>query len=275
MRQILALLQITQFQIQDNPANGLFLFLGIGVVILGFFFINRLNKKALAKSGSGGAAGPKRLFSNQDLQNAAKSLGLNAAQTKMLDFVLRIAAVTDAKTDVADPELLDSHFERAYQAIKEGSEAEEDVQNSIALLFSTRNSIEAAHFAASGQSKGQVQRCFKRKEGAIPCKLYTVRLEETGKKKEQKMVAGKSSVPGSIQDISVGGCAIQSDASFSAGSRLKITFDHSGTTLAVLGQVLRFNQGAEAGTVMHVKFTKVPRKAMNSINAIVFEYNDN
>ncbi|GHT97372.1 hypothetical protein FACS1894142_1770 [Spirochaetia bacterium] len=275
MRPVLALLQITQFQIRDNPANGLLLFVGIGVVILGFFFINRYSKKALAKSGSGGSVGPKRLFSNSDLQNAAKSLGLNAAQTTMLDFVLRNAAVTNAKTDMADPDVVDGHFEKAYRTIREGSEAEEAVQNRIALLFSTRNSIEAAHTAASGQSKGKVQRRFKRKEAAISCKLYTVRLEETGKKKERKMVVEKRSVPGSIQDISVGGCAIQSNASIPAGTRLKITFDHSGASLAVLGQILRVNKDDGANAVIHVKFTKVPRKAMNSINAIVFEYNDN
>jgi hypothetical protein len=27
-------------------------------------------------------------------------------------------------------------------------------------------------------------------------------------------------------------------------------------------------------TVMHIKFLKVPRKGLNSINAIVYEYND-
>jgi hypothetical protein len=57
-----------------------------------------------------------------------------------------------------------------------------------------------------------------------------------------------------------------------AGSRLKIEFD-SGGTLAVLGQVLRLNRSGR-NTVMHTKFIKVPRKAMNAINAAVFDYHE-
>jgi hypothetical protein len=273
MRRALYLLQLSLFKIEDNPTNGIFLLIGIGVVILAFFYLNRFNKKAVAKSNVE-AATPKKLFSGTVLQRTAESLGLNAAQTKMLDFVLRTAAVTDPKTDMADPELIDSHFERAYQAIKERPDVDEEVQNRLALLFSTRNSIEAAQTARAGQSKGQVQRRFKRKGTVISCNLYTVRIEETGHKKERKMVVESRSVPGSIQDISVGGCAIKSNTSIPAGTRLKITFEHSGMPLAVLGQVLRLNQGTGTGTVMHVKFIKVPKKAMNSINAIVFDYRE-
>jgi ATP:corrinoid adenosyltransferase len=59
-----------------------------------------------------------------------------------------------------------------------------------------------------------------------------------------------------------------------AGGRLKIEFTQSGVTTAALGQVLRTNRSGTIGTVVHVKFLKVPRRTMNMINAMVFEYDD-
>jgi hypothetical protein len=264
-------LQLSRFAIEDNPANVPLFFTGIGIIILISLGINRFNKKITAKNNAS-AAEPRQLFKTPDLWSTAKSLGLNAPQTKMLDFVLRNAAVTDPKPDMADPELADTYFEQAYQTIKEGQDEEDVMQNRLTLLFSTRNSIEAARNTRSGE---RLQRRFKRKEAVIPCNLYTVRVKDTGRKKERKMIVAKRPVPGSIQDISVGGCAIKSNAAIPVETRLKITFEHSGVSLAVLGQVLRFNQSAGTGTVLHVTFIKAPRKAMNGINALVFGYNDN
>jgi hypothetical protein len=57
---------------------------------------------------------------------------------------------------------------------------------------------------------------------------------------------------------------------------LKIEFDYSQSPvpLAVLGQVLRINRSGITSTIMHIKFIKIPRKSMNAINAIVYEYGD-
>jgi hypothetical protein len=41
----------------------------------------------------------------------------------------------------------------------------------------------------------------------------------------------------------------------------------------VLGQAIRSNRSV-AGTIIHVKFIKVPRRAFNSISAVVFGYSD-
>ena len=88
------------------------------------------------------------------------------------------------------------------------------------------------------------------------------------------MVVDTRRMTGSVTDISIGGCAIKTQSSIPAGTRLKIEFDSSRGSMpvAVLGLVLRVNRSGIANTIIHVKFLKVPRKAMNAINTLVFEY---
>jgi c-di-GMP-binding flagellar brake protein YcgR len=100
-----------------------------------------------------------------------------------------------------------------------------------------------------------------------------VRLEPGPRKREQKMVVDKRTITGRILDISVGGCSIQTSSVISAGVRLKIGCAANGQRIVALGEVLRINRN-RTGTVMHVKFLKVPRKSLNLINALVFEYID-
>jgi hypothetical protein len=134
----------------------------------------------------------------------------------------------------------------------------------------------ALELIRASRSKNLVQRRFKRREVGISCYVRPVKIEETGRgrKKRVKMTVDRRRFTGTIQDISVGGCAVKTNAGIAAGSRVKIEFDYGGSTgVAVLGQVLLFNRNG-FNTVMHTKFLKVPRKAMNAINVAVFNYNE-
>jgi c-di-GMP-binding flagellar brake protein YcgR len=133
----------------------------------------------------------------------------------------------------------------------------------------------ALHLSHAGKAKSMTQRRFRRRQASLSCDYYLVRIEESKNKKQPpKMVVDPRSMGGSVTDISIGGCAIKTQNSVPAGSRLKIEFDYSRGNLpiAVLGQVLRINRSGITNTIMHIKFLKVPRKAMNAINALVFEY---
>jgi hypothetical protein len=125
----------------------------------------------------------------------------------------------------------------------------------------------------SSQIKYMAQRRFRRRQATLPANFYFVHLEDTGRKKETKMVVDKRKLIGNITDISIGGCAIKTNVSVPSGTRLKIEFSSNDQNTAVVGQVLRTNRSGTS-TVMHVKFLKVPRKSMNAINALVFEYSD-
>jgi hypothetical protein len=121
-----------------------------------------------------------------------------------------------------------------------------------------------------------VQRKSKRQQVGISCYVRLVNIEEIGKgrKKQVRMTADKRRFTGTIQDISMGGCAIKTNAGISAGNRIKIEFDYAGSIgLAVLGQVLRLNRSGFS-TVIHIKVLKAPRKALNAVNAAVFDYED-
>ncbi|MDR2143052.1 MAG: PilZ domain-containing protein [Treponema sp.] len=134
----------------------------------------------------------------------------------------------------------------------------------------------ALQLSHSGRPKAMTQRRFRRRQSILECGYYFVRVEDMKNKKGPRMVVDARRYTGSVVDISIGGCAIKTGASVPVGSRLKIEFEYSRSVLpvAVLGQVLRMNRGGISNTIMHIKFLKVPRKAMNAINAIVFEYGD-
>jgi c-di-GMP-binding flagellar brake protein YcgR len=133
----------------------------------------------------------------------------------------------------------------------------------------------ALQLAHSDRPKPLTQRRFRRKQAVINCTFSFVKVEEVGRKKERKMIVDKNRFKGAISDISIGGCAIKTAAAVSAGSRLKIEFAYSGDRpAAALGQVLRTNRSGTVGTIIHVKFIKVPRRTMNSINAMVFNYDE-
>jgi hypothetical protein len=133
----------------------------------------------------------------------------------------------------------------------------------------------AIQIAHSSRAKTlNYQRKFRRKETDMSCNFYSIIIEEikAGWKKKQKMIVDKQKHSGNVLNISIGGCAIRTNASVPVGSRLKIEFNHDDSrSLAVLGQILRSNKNG-AITVIHIKFIKVPRRAWNAINAMVFEY---
>jgi c-di-GMP-binding flagellar brake protein YcgR len=133
----------------------------------------------------------------------------------------------------------------------------------------------ALHLTRNRQAKAMTQRRFRRKQAILNCDFFMVHLEDT-KSKKPRMVVENRRMKGSITDISIGGLAMKTQYPLSAGSRLKIELDYSSNAppVAVLGQILRINRSGIANTVIHVKFLKVPRKAMNAINSLVFEYGD-
>ncbi|MDR1099636.1 MAG: flagellar brake protein [Treponema sp.] len=126
----------------------------------------------------------------------------------------------------------------------------------------------------SNQMKRLSQRRFRRKQAVIAANFYFVHVEDTGYRREKKMVVDKRRLTGNILDISIGGCSIKTNVPVNSGTRLKIEFIHTnGVTVAVLGQVLRTNRTG-ISTIMHIKFLKVPRRSLNIINTLVFDYAD-
>ena len=135
--------------------------------------------------------------------------------------------------------------------------------------YSSKDGKPAMQLAHSGQLRFLAQRRFRRKQTHIACLLYLVYVEGSGKK--QRLIVDKRRVNGNIADISVGGCSIKVSVPVQVGARFKIEFTHRDSNVAALGQVLRSNRTGMT-TVIHVRFLKFSQKAMNIINAFVYEY---
>lgn len=129
----------------------------------------------------------------------------------------------------------------------------------------------------SGKAKPLVKRRFRRRQTDVKCEFFFVNVKETGtgRKKASKLVVDPRKFIGTVQDISVGGCALKTSSAIQVGSRLKIGIDYDDNYLiSVLGQAIRSNRST-TGTIIHIKFIKVPRRAFNSISTLVFGYNEN
>jgi hypothetical protein len=360
--------QVQNFSRETNSRDLVIFGVGVGVFVAVLLVVNFIKKRYKPPAISGGIAGSaqSRHFSAFAFRRIVNNMGLNRDQGKMLEYVLRNDGVTDVERSLNSAALLDRHFKRAYRLIERGANTEEEAQERLALLFSTRNILEATSsggsasvtstrqipaksaavlslgqesypvkvistkgdhlvvenpenalgtpirpsrgskavlsfftksskgfsFAThvvgsadspdgpvlqlvhSNQLKQLSQRRFRRRQMAIPTNFFMVRVEETGRRKEKKMVVDKRRMVGNIMDVSIGGCSIKTNVSMPAGTRLKIEFTGvADAPVAVLGQALRTNRSGMS-TIIHIKFLKVPRRSMNNINALVFEYAD-
>jgi hypothetical protein len=116
----------------------------LGVVIVAFTIVNLIKAKSKSPVFTQGAAPlrPRRRYSRSSFRQVVRELGLNKAQRKMLDFVMRNDNANDPEYSLRTPELLDRHFRRAYRAIQRSAKSEDDVQEKVAVLYSIRNILE-------------------------------------------------------------------------------------------------------------------------------------
>ncbi|GHU98659.1 hypothetical protein FACS189483_06960 [Spirochaetia bacterium] len=269
---------------EDDPVGAAIFFGIVGVVGLGALGIHFIRRKKGPKK----APEPRRNYSWFTLRQIAGNYRLNMNQCKLLDSVFRNESVTNPQEVMIDIPLLDRHFKQAYIRIEQGETPEEETQQKLSLLFAIRNAVEytqtinAAPKNQPGKPKRMKPRQFKRRQVTVHCGYHVVNLTESGKgaRKKVKMAVDSHAYTGIIQDISMGGCSIKTNAVIKAGTQIKIDFSYANVTAAVLGQVIRLNRsgvkgsapGSAQDTVMHIKFLKVPLRASNVINATVFEY---
>jgi len=126
----------------------------------------------------------------------------------------------------------------------------------------------------SGQIKKLSKRRFRRRHTVITTAFYFVQVDDSRSKKDPQMTIDKRRFSGNILDISIGGCSIKTTVPVNGGQKLKIEFTREDDSIvAALGEVLRTTRTG-TDTIMNIKFLKVPRRSLNSINAMVYEYTD-
>jgi hypothetical protein len=358
------LLQLPRFYKETNPMDAVYFVVGLAVIVIILVVVN-ISKKRLGISNSSFNTPRQSHTGGSSVRKFSHTIGLDSAQSKMFSFVLKSGGAADPERITQSPALMDRCFRQAYNAIDRDTGSEEETQQKISLLFSTRNILESvagggvgvnstrvipdntpavliigkdnypirvisargayllvenpvtalgdpvsidrnrpitlSFFTKSSNGfsvdstvygttkapgEGQVlqiihsntikrlsQRRFRRRQMMIPVEFSLVHLESGARRHEQKMIVDKRKITGRVLDVSVGGCSIQISGAISAGIRLRIDFSAGNRHIVALGEVLRTNRN-RTGTVMHIKFLKVPRKSLNLINALVFEYID-
>ena len=100
-------------------------------------------------------------------------------------------------------------------------------------------------------------------------KIYSIQFSNFPLK---KMFVNKQQCNGTMTDISIGGCSIKTRVVVNRSQVLKVEFaKQDDTVIAALGEVVRTSKSG-ASTNLHIKFLKIPRKSLNAINALVYEY---
>ncbi|HNY17164.1 MAG TPA: PilZ domain-containing protein [Treponemataceae bacterium] len=112
-----------------------------------------------------------------------------------------------------------------------------------------------------------------------PCTFSHVKVANvvSGKHTEHKFYPSPKKFPGTITDISSGGCSIETPAPQSTGEYLSIQCILEGRTEdTIIGKIIRMDPSKEPGvTVLHIQFAKMPRATLNRIFAYIYNYGEN
>lgn len=134
-------------------------------------------------------------------------------------------------------------------------------------------------FTEHGKNLKQIQkRRSKRREIGRPAIFYPVDIVESGKGRKavrQAVVNRGRRFLGNLQDLSAGGCAVQTQNPLQKASLIKVDFETvRGRPVTVYGKVKGTTPWPPRSTILHVQFTNVSRLHMNTIRDYVYEYVD-
>ena len=141
------------------------------------------------------------------------------------------------------------------------------VRTSDALLLNHSNHIVQAQ-----------QRSFRRRSIERPTYFYPVSILSDGVGKNAKKRAVVENSRGNLAtmlDISAGGCSIRSVHPLTAGELIKVDFEtEDRSSVSFYGKVINTRKATPHGGVMHIKFTRITKGNLNSINAFVYNYQE-
>jgi hypothetical protein len=265
---------LSDLQIKPKPIQGVIFAVGVAAIVFLIIYFNKSKKIKSNPIFQTGTIDKAELgaLAVKGMVKVARKYGLDAAEQKALVKALRSAGL-DLSGLFNSKDAIDNGFSRMVSMLGREGEAEQ----TIAELFSIRNKAEYYFTMNEDAQPGKkgTQRRYRRKQTNTPVSFQRVLVTETrqGLKKIQKLSLDKNKLSGNILDLSAGGCSISTRDPVKVGSRIKIEFKIGKTSFAALAMILRINKD-HAGNVLHTRFIKVPVKALNAINALVYNYRD-
>jgi len=124
----------------DSPTGLIIFGIIVVAVIVVLIIVNASKGSSGGRTGSGG--GGSKLFAGFAFSRLAKNIGLDSDQAKMLSFVFKADDVIEPERSINTPALLDRHFRKAYRLIEQSQSSDDEIQNKLYVLFSTRNMLE-------------------------------------------------------------------------------------------------------------------------------------
>jgi len=128
----------------------------------------------------------------------------------------------------------------------------------------------------STKVKQAQQRRFRRKEISRPTYFFPVKIVPVGlgkKAKKRAIVESDRGSLGTLIDVSAGGCALKTTKPIPKGGLIKLQFETADSqSIWCFGKVISVRKGSPMGGTMHIIFTKVTNKNLNSINSFVYDY---
>lgn len=119
------------------------------------------------------------------------------------------------------------------------------------------------------------QRKYRRKVMGRPAYFYPIRIITSGTGRNQKrkaIVDTSSGILGTIIEISAGGCSMRASYPLGVGELLKIEFESvDGDKIIAFAKNKSIKRIKPMGAVMHIMFTKVSQKNINSINSFIYD----
>lgn len=155
--------------------------IGVGVAVL---MIRNISKYGVGSSDFAAAkkAKSKPPAVRGTLKKSAAAYGFDAEQTAFLERVFRKAQVSDPKATLADPELLDRHFKKAFRDIESAAETEAAAEEEKSILFSIRTALDSTQ-----GSSGRVV-----STGKLPDGMPTVLTGTKGETYPSRVVSAKA-----------------------------------------------------------------------------------
>ncbi len=143
--------------------------------------------------------------------------------------------------------------------------------------YNTRHGIAAMFLSHTSQIKTVSKRLAPRRFYDKPTYYYPIVVEEhpeDSTKKRARVIEERRNI-GTIEDISAGGCCIRCRAPLPKDELLKAEFDTpQGTHIQVFGKVVGIQKIKTGGHHMHVQFTRLSRKHLNTIDAFVLGFGE-
>lgn len=133
------------------------------------------------------------------------------------------------------------------------------------------NSVLLQHSSAVSAA---AQRKYRRKLIDRPAYFYAIQVMTigTGRNARRQAVPQTKGALGTMLDVSAGGCAVKTTFPLPQNSLVKIEFEtERHRPITVYGKVKNVRKAEPMGGVMHVMFTRVSSKNLNSINSYVYD----